>query len=56
MKNLIALISKTRTQVSITSFTNDVLTLNQLVTIRGGGEPSPMQEIPIIIPPGEMGR
>ena len=56
MKNLFALISKTRTQVSISSFNNDVLTLNQLITIRGGGEPAALQEIPIIIPPGEMGR
>jgi hypothetical protein len=50
MKNLIALISKKRTKVSIASFQNDGLNLNQLVTIRGGGEPSQM-EMPIIIPP-----
>lgn len=54
MKNLFALISKKRTNVSIASFTNDVLTISQLVNVRGGGEPSPMQEIPIIIPPDQL--
>ncbi len=56
MKNLIALISKKRSQVTISSFSNDVLTLNQLIAIRGGGEPASLQEIPIIIPPNQKGR
>jgi len=51
MKNLIALFSKKRISVSISSFSNDVLTLNQLINVRGGGEPASMQEIPIVIPP-----
>jgi hypothetical protein len=52
MKTLFALFSKKRPQVSVASFSNDVLTVNQLANIRGGGEPATIQEIPIIIPPG----
>jgi len=51
MKNLIAMFSQKRVSVSISSFSNDVLTLNQLVNVRGGGEPASLQEIPIVIPP-----
>ena len=50
MKNLIALFSKKRVTVSIASFSNEVLTLNQLINVRGGGEPA-ITEIAIIIPP-----
>ena len=53
MKNLIALFSAKRVSVSIATFNNDVLTVNQLVNVRGGGEPATIQEIPIIIPPKE---
>ena len=51
MKNLIALFSKKRVSVSIASFNNEVLTLNQLINVRGGGEYAPLEEIAIIIPP-----
>jgi hypothetical protein len=50
MKNLIALFSKKTVSVSIASFSSDVLTLNQLATIRGGGEPA-QAEMLIVIPP-----
>ena len=53
MKNLIALFSEKRATVSIASFNNDVLTVNQLVNVRGGGEHIPFEEIPVIIPPDE---
>jgi len=53
MKSLIALFSEKKGGVSITSFNNDVLTINELINVRGGGESYPTQEIPIIIPPGE---
>jgi len=55
MKNLIALFSRKNVNVSIASFSNDVLTLNQLINVRGGGEPSQI-EMPIIIPPDQKGR
>lgn len=53
MKNLIALFSEKRSGVSFTSFNNDILTVNELINVRGGGEPAPREEIPIIIPPGD---
>jgi hypothetical protein len=56
MKNLIALFSKRNVNVSIATFSNDVLSLNQLIGVRGGGEHSPLEEIPIIIPPDQRRR
>ena len=56
MKNLIALFSEKRSEVSFTSFSNDILTVNELISVRGGGEPAPRAETPIIIPPGEGRR
>ena len=50
MKNLIALFSTKRATVSIAAFSSNVLTVNQLVNVRGGGEPAQI-EMPIIIPP-----
>ena len=56
MKNLVALFSEKRSGISFTSFSSDVLTVNELINIRGGGEPSLREETPIIIPPGEGRR
>jgi len=56
MKNLIALFSRKNVNVTIASFSNDVLTLNQLINVRGGGEPASITEIPIIIPPDQKRR
>ena len=56
MKNLIALFSEKRSEFSFTTFSNDILTVNELINVRGGGENYPMQETPIIIPPGEGRR
>ena len=53
MKSLIAQFSEKRNNVSIESFCSDVLTSSELITLRGGGETYPVQEIPIIIPPGD---
>ena len=53
MKSLIALFSEKRSGVSFTSFDNDILTVNELINVRGGGEPAPREEMPIIIPPGD---
>ena len=50
MKNLIALFSKKRFQVSFASFNNDLLSVNELVKVRGGGEPY-QPDLPILIPP-----
>jgi hypothetical protein len=55
MKNLIALFSKKRSHVSFAVFSEDVLSVNELVNIRGGGEPAAPTELPILIPP-EGGR
>jgi hypothetical protein len=52
MKNLIAQFSGKRSGVSFTSFDNDILTINELINVRGGGEPY-QPDMPIIIPPGE---
>ncbi len=51
MKNLIALFSKKRSQVSFAAFSTDVLSVNELVNVRGGGEPAAPVELPILIPP-----
>ena len=51
MKNLIALFSKKRSQVSLADFSSDVLSSNELVNVRGGGEPAAPVELPILIPP-----
>jgi hypothetical protein len=51
MKNLIALFSKKRSQVSFAAFSEDVLSFNDLVNVRGGGEPSQIPDLPILIPP-----
>jgi len=53
MKSLIALFSEKGSGESFTSFNNDVLSVNELINVRGGGEAAPREEIPIIIPPGE---
>ena len=53
MKNLIALFTEKRSGISFTSFNNDILTVDELINVRGGGEPAPREEIPILIPPGE---
>ncbi len=53
MKNLIALFSEKRNKVSLSSFASELLTQNELLTVRGGGESYPIQEMPIIIPPGQ---
>jgi len=50
MKNLIALFSKKRSQVSFAAFSEDVLSVNELVNVRGGGEPY-QPDLPILIPP-----
>jgi hypothetical protein len=55
MKKLIALFSKKRSQVSLAAFSNDVLSINELVNVRGGGEPAAPTELPILIPP-DRGR
>ena len=52
MKNLIALFSKKRSQVSFSAFSTDVLSDNELVNVRGGGEPAQIPDLPILIPPG----
>ena len=52
MKSLIALFSEKRSGVSFTSFDNDILTVNELINVRGGGEPY-QPDMPIIIPPGD---
>jgi hypothetical protein len=49
MKNLIALFSKKRSRVSFAAFSADVLSVNELVNVRGGGEPH-QPDIPILIP------
>ncbi len=51
MKNLIALFSKKRSRVSFAAFSADVLSVNELVNVRGGGEPAAPVELPILIPP-----
>jgi hypothetical protein len=53
MKNLFARFSKKRSQVSITAFSKDVLAVNELFNVRGGGEPAAPVELPILIPPNE---
>ncbi len=50
MKNLFALLSEKRCEVSFATFSNDILTVNELLNVRGGGEPY-QKEMPIIIPP-----
>jgi hypothetical protein len=50
MKNLIALFSKKRSQVSFAAFNADILSVNDLVSVRGGGEPY-QPDLPILIPP-----
>ena len=50
MKKIIALFSKKRSQISIATFSEDVLSVNELVNIRGGGEPY-QPDMPILIPP-----
>ena len=51
MKNLIALFSKKRSQVSFAAFNADILSVNELVNVRGGGEPAQIPDLPILIPP-----
>jgi len=51
MKNLIALFSKKRSQVSLAAFSEDGLSFNELVNVRGGGEPAQIPDLPILIPP-----
>jgi hypothetical protein len=53
MKTLFALFSKKREEISVAAFSNDVLSVSQLVSVRGGGEPAMIQDIPIIIPPDQ---
>ena len=50
MKKLIAPFSKKRSQVSFAAFSADILTENDLVSVRGGGEPY-QPDLPILIPP-----
>jgi hypothetical protein len=50
MKKLIALFSKKRSQVSFAAFIEDVISFNDLVNVRGGGEPC-QPDLPILIPP-----
>ena len=50
MKNLIALFSKKRSKVAFAAFSSDVLSVNDLVSVRGGGEPY-QPDLPILIPP-----
>jgi hypothetical protein len=54
MKNLIALFSKKRSQISFAAFSEDVLSLNELVNVRGGGEPATIPDLPILIPPDRI--
>ena len=53
MKNLIALFSEKKSEVSFAAFSSDVLTVNELITVRGGGEHAPRSETPIMIRPYE---
>ena len=50
MKSLIALFSAKKTEASIGSLKADFLTTNDLMNIRGGGEPAGREEINIVIP------
>ena len=50
MKSLIALFSAKKADASISNFSADFLTTNELMKIRGGGEPAGREEINIVVP------
>ena len=50
MKSLIALFSVTKIDASIASLNADFLSTNDLMKIRGGGEPAGREEVNIVVP------